>query len=161
MTFISRCGLLRLTLFTNVMLGIHILREDGSFYCVFLIFQVQFGTLGDYFTALRQATDPSRDNPLIPAGFPTFSGDFFTYSDRLVLCKMLVRACSEKSLHHMAVPDSQSKPSPDLLGKFCFYVDVLRFFADNFSVVICHIAGNLVKINVWQIGRDQHERNYY
>lgn len=50
--------------------------------------QVQFGTLGDYFSAVRQATDPSRDNQLIPAAFPTLSGDFFTYSDRLVMIKV-------------------------------------------------------------------------
>ena len=61
--------------------------------------QVQFGTLGDYFTALRRATDPSRDNPLIPAGFPTLSGDFFTYSDRSVLSYFANREVSKCGLY--------------------------------------------------------------
>jgi alpha-mannosidase II len=40
---------------------------------------IRFGTLGEYFEAVANATQP-------PAGaasrFPTFSGDFFTYADR-------------------------------------------------------------------------------
>ena len=52
--------------------------------------QVQFGTLSDYIAAVRQATDPSRDSSSIPAGFPTLSGDFFTYADRFVLSKVHV-----------------------------------------------------------------------
>ena len=36
--------------------------------------QIQFGTLSDYFHAVRESK-PTKE-------FPTLSGDFFTYSDR-------------------------------------------------------------------------------
>ncbi len=46
--------------------------------------QVQFGTLSDYFGALRKSIAPSNDATF----FPSLAGDFFTYSDRLaLLCK--------------------------------------------------------------------------
>ena len=71
----------------------------GDCFIPCLHLQVQFGTLGDYFAAVRQATDPSRDNPSIPAGFPTLSGDFFTYADRFVLsevCSIWLAVCGNK-----------------------------------------------------------------
>jgi len=48
---------------------------------------VQFGTLSDYFTALRaraKAVNPSmvRNSSFIPPGYPVLSGDFYTYADR-------------------------------------------------------------------------------
>lgn len=42
--------------------------------------EVQFGTLEDYFTALR--AESSVDSSNMPIGFPSLSGDFFTYADR-------------------------------------------------------------------------------
>jgi alpha-mannosidase II len=36
--------------------------------------QAQFGTLKDYFNAVREESKPER--------FPSLSGDFFTYADR-------------------------------------------------------------------------------
>ncbi|KAL5469444.1 hypothetical protein EMCRGX_G030699 [Ephydatia muelleri] len=42
--------------------------------------KVQFGTLTEFFTALRKHTGATEHQ--IPAGFPTFTGDFFTYCDR-------------------------------------------------------------------------------
>ncbi len=44
--------------------------------------QVQFGTLSDYFTALRQSTGDEKQ--MIPSGFPAVIGDFYTYNDRWV-----------------------------------------------------------------------------
>ena len=45
---------------------------------------IQFGTLGDYFEAVRSSTAPDRRNELVPNGFPMLTGDFFTYADRWV-----------------------------------------------------------------------------
>lgn len=42
--------------------------------------KVQFGTLTEFFKALRKHTGTTEHQ--IPAGFPIFSGDFFTYCDR-------------------------------------------------------------------------------
>ncbi|XP_013780101.1 alpha-mannosidase 2-like [Limulus polyphemus] len=42
--------------------------------------QAQFGTLEDYFTALRDET--GLDERKYPTGLPTLIGDFFTYADR-------------------------------------------------------------------------------
>ncbi|KAL1426387.1 hypothetical protein MTO96_003395 [Rhipicephalus appendiculatus] len=42
--------------------------------------EVQFGTLDDYFTALR--AESTVDSSNMPIGFPSLSGDFFTYADR-------------------------------------------------------------------------------
>ncbi len=43
---------------------------------------VQFGTLADYFDAVRGTHVPDRRNNLIPSGLPLLTGDFFTYADR-------------------------------------------------------------------------------
>ena len=45
---------------------------------------VQFGTLSDYFEALRGSVAPNVKNGIIPDGFPMLTGDFFTYADRWV-----------------------------------------------------------------------------
>ncbi|XP_049515502.1 alpha-mannosidase 2x-like, partial [Dermacentor silvarum] len=42
--------------------------------------EVQFGTLEDYFVALR--AESTVDSSNMPIGFPSLSGDFFTYADR-------------------------------------------------------------------------------
>lgn len=42
--------------------------------------ELQFGTLEDYFRALR--TDVTVDSSNLPVSFPSLSGDFFTYADR-------------------------------------------------------------------------------
>uniref|UniRef100_A0A2R5LA05 Alpha-mannosidase n=1 Tax=Ornithodoros turicata TaxID=34597 RepID=A0A2R5LA05_9ACAR len=42
--------------------------------------ELRFGTLNDYFTALREETSVDAAN--MPLGFPSMSGDFFTYADR-------------------------------------------------------------------------------
>lgn len=50
-----------------------------------LLFQAQFGTVTDYFAALRlQATPrPGAEGDAAPgASLPVLSGDFFTYADR-------------------------------------------------------------------------------
>ncbi|KAL3680715.1 hypothetical protein R1sor_023671 [Riccia sorocarpa] len=41
---------------------------------------VQFGTLEDYFSTLREETGAGQSNAV--PGFPSLSGDFFTYADR-------------------------------------------------------------------------------
>nr|XP_006627077.1 PREDICTED: alpha-mannosidase 2 [Lepisosteus oculatus]XP_015193543.1 PREDICTED: alpha-mannosidase 2 [Lepisosteus oculatus] len=43
--------------------------------------KAQFGTISDYFEALRKAADIDRVNSA-PSLFPVLSGDFFTYADR-------------------------------------------------------------------------------
>ncbi|XP_064388295.1 alpha-mannosidase 2x-like [Halichondria panicea] len=43
---------------------------------------VQFGTLSNYFDALRATSPPDRRNSLVPDGLPMLTGDFFTYADR-------------------------------------------------------------------------------
>ncbi len=45
---------------------------------------VQFGTLSNYFDALRATSPPDRRNSLVPDGLPMLTGDFFTYADRCV-----------------------------------------------------------------------------
>ena len=45
-----------------------------------VILQAQFGTLTDYFTALRQRADTDIQEK--PSGYPVLSGDFYTYADR-------------------------------------------------------------------------------
>ena len=45
---------------------------------------VQFGTLSDYFEALRASSPPDGRNSLVPGGLPMLTGDFFTYADRYV-----------------------------------------------------------------------------
>ena len=45
--------------------------------------KIKFGTLSDYFDAIRAdsaSSDPA--HPAVPSGFPTLSGDFYTYSDK-------------------------------------------------------------------------------
>lgn len=44
------------------------------------IIQVKFGTLTDYFDALRERAGGNVDGP--PSGYPVLSGDFFSYADR-------------------------------------------------------------------------------
>ena len=44
------------------------------------IFQAKFGTLSDYFRAVRERSGAATNEK--PKGFPVLSGDFFTYSDR-------------------------------------------------------------------------------
>lgn len=44
------------------------------------IFQVKFGTLTDYFDALRERARVRADG--LPGGYPVLSGDFFSYADR-------------------------------------------------------------------------------
>ncbi len=45
---------------------------------------VQFGTLADYFEAVRGTAPPDGRNSMIPSGLPMLTGDFFTYADRWV-----------------------------------------------------------------------------
>lgn len=45
-----------------------------------VLFQARFGTLNDYFTALREEMKVDERN--MSASFPTLTGDFFTYADR-------------------------------------------------------------------------------
>lgn len=47
---------------------------------LFISFQAQFGTLDDYFTAVRE--EMNVDDRNLSASFPSLSGDFFTYADR-------------------------------------------------------------------------------
>ena len=55
---------------------------------------VQFGTLSDYFDALRATSPPDRRNSLVPDGLPMLTGDFFTYADRCVGgCGVCVCVC--------------------------------------------------------------------
>lgn len=42
--------------------------------------EAQFGTLDDYFTAVREESGVDDGN--LPVGFPSLAGDFFTYADR-------------------------------------------------------------------------------
>lgn len=42
--------------------------------------EVQFGTLKEYFAAVRKETEVDANG--MPSGFPSLSGDFFTYADR-------------------------------------------------------------------------------
>lgn len=51
-----------------------------KFYTFFLLFKAQFGTLDDYFTAVRE--EMSIDDRNLSASFPSLTGDFFTYADR-------------------------------------------------------------------------------
>jgi hypothetical protein len=44
------------------------------FYNIWITPQAQFGTLNDYFNAVREESKPD--------SFPSLSGDFFTYADR-------------------------------------------------------------------------------
>ena len=44
--------------------------------------EAKFGTLSDYFAAVAYESGVSQGLPL-DGDFPTLSGDFFTYSDRL------------------------------------------------------------------------------
>ena len=44
--------------------------------------QAQFGTLYDYFNTLWKKTGVKPGTQ--PPGFPTLSGDFYTYADRFV-----------------------------------------------------------------------------
>ena len=48
--------------------------------------QVRFGTLTDYFSALRERAGAVSQRPNtaqhMPAGYPVLSGDFYTYADR-------------------------------------------------------------------------------
>ena len=53
---------------------VHPVRNDAA------DFQIQFGTLSDYFAAVRKSIAPAKDSTF----FPSLAGDFFTYSDRLV-----------------------------------------------------------------------------
>ena len=48
--------------------------------CFMECFQAQFGTLTDYFNALRGRSGVQDGN--LPQGYPTLSGDFFSYADR-------------------------------------------------------------------------------
>jgi len=45
---------------------------------------VQFGTLAEYFSAVRHSAggDKSHDGEVIPSNFPSLTGNFYTYSDR-------------------------------------------------------------------------------
>lgn len=43
-------------------------------------FQVRFGTLSEYFDAVRDRAN--KTGSTFPAGYPVLSGDFFTYADR-------------------------------------------------------------------------------
>ncbi len=55
---------------------------------------VQFGTLSNYFDALRATSPPDRRNSLVPDGLPMLTGDFFTYADRCVGgCGVCVCVC--------------------------------------------------------------------
>ena len=45
--------------------------------------EAKFGTLSDYFAAVAEEAGVTQGLPL-NGEFPTLSGDFFTYSDRLV-----------------------------------------------------------------------------
>ncbi len=51
---------------------------------------VQFGTLSDYFEALRASSPPDGRNSLVPAELPMLTGDFFTYADRYVCVSVCV-----------------------------------------------------------------------
>ena len=46
-----------------------------------IIFQAQFGTLADYFHAVRERSGVAPEAPL-PSGYPSLNGDFYTYADR-------------------------------------------------------------------------------
>lgn len=50
------------------------------------LLQVRFGTLTDYFSALRERAGIVSQLPNavqhVPAGYPVLSGDFYTYADR-------------------------------------------------------------------------------
>ena len=45
---------------------------------LFSALQIQYGTLSDYFTAVRAEVGA------VPREFPSLTGDFFTYADRYV-----------------------------------------------------------------------------
>lgn len=47
---------------------------------ILIFFQAQFGTLSDYFEALRKESDLGEKSS--SSLFPVVSGDFFTYADR-------------------------------------------------------------------------------
>ena len=49
------------------------------------VVQIRFGTLSEYFDALRHYSGGSSAQQVaVPPGFPSLSGDFYTYSDRSV-----------------------------------------------------------------------------
>lgn len=52
----------------------------SSFLHFLLWFQLQFGTLSDYFNALHKRAGSSTHE--IPEGYPVLRGDFFSYADR-------------------------------------------------------------------------------
>ena len=50
--------------------------------------------LSEYFSAVRRAAGgEEHEEDIIPSGFPSLAGDFYTYSDRCVCVCVCVRAC--------------------------------------------------------------------